>query len=408
VSSGQTALLVGTSGCGKTTLLKAINGLIPWLTPFSVRGSVLLDHTSIDDLDPGQRSHLMGTCLDRPENQLFLPRAEDEVEHAFRRYRTREDFKEMVLEEFNLKKLLSRRSSEMSSGERQRIALATSLFACPRPVLFDEPSAHLDDDGMEALLRLTRFCNNEGGMFLISEHAPWRWRENHPEYLHLNAGQISSITLPEPDSLPRPKHSRGEEVILSTKHLSAGRSKTEVIHNLDLDIHAGEIVLISGKNGAGKSTLARTLAGWMKPLSGKMIYRKNRKPALMLPESELQLFGRTVQEELTPFCASMAELARVLRRHRIEHLAARPPWILSRGEQQRLVHASHDLQRPDVLIIDEPAQGLGQEDLKTLIRLIHRRAEKGRAYMLISNRIDLRIAAHRCLYLEDGHLEERP
>ncbi len=97
---------------------------------------------------------------------------------------------------------------------------------------------------------------------------------------------------------------------------------------------------------------------------------------------------------------------RCLRRHRLEHLSARAPWTLSRGERQRLVHAALDLMRPNVTIVDEPVQGLDPEDLRTFVDLIHRRAEKGRAYLVISHRRELAQAAHRHLRIADGRLEE--
>jgi energy-coupling factor transport system ATP-binding protein len=100
------------------------------------------------------------------------------------------------------------------------------------------------------------------------------------------------------------------------------------------------------------------------------------------------------------------ESARVLRRHRLEHLAARAPWTLSRGERQRLVHAALDLLRPDVMIVDEPGQGLDPEDMQNFVSLVRRRAEKGRGYLIISHRLELATAAHRHLRIVDGDVVE--
>ena len=126
----------------------------------------------------------------------------------------------------------------------------------------------------------------------------------------------------------------------------------------------------------------------------------------MLPSAELQLFGRSVMEEVSSAGAGREESARVLRRHRLEHLAARAPWTLSRGEQQRLVHARLDLARPEVMVVDEPAQGLDPEDLAAFVHLVHRRAQKGRAYLIISHRLELETAAHRRLEIRDKNVIE--
>jgi energy-coupling factor transport system ATP-binding protein len=126
----------------------------------------------------------------------------------------------------------------------------------------------------------------------------------------------------------------------------------------------------------------------------------------MLPSAELQLFGRTVSDEVAAAGAPWRDTARVLRRHGLEHLAARAPWTLSRGERQRLVHAALDLERPGLMIVDEPSQGLDPEDLKVFVELVHRRAAKGRAYLVISHRLELAGAVHRRLRIAGGRLEE--
>ena len=126
----------------------------------------------------------------------------------------------------------------------------------------------------------------------------------------------------------------------------------------------------------------------------------------MLPEADLQLFASTVSGEVSAAGTRPAERAKVLRRHRLDHLAARAPWTLSRGERQRLVHAALDLLRPDVMIVDEPGQGLGADDLLAFLELVRRRSAKGRAYLVISHRPELAAAAHRRLEVRRGGLEE--
>lgn len=126
----------------------------------------------------------------------------------------------------------------------------------------------------------------------------------------------------------------------------------------------------------------------------------------MLPDAELQLFSTSVTGELAAVGARPAELAKVLRRHRLESLAARAPWTLSRGERQRLVHAALDVLRPAALVVDEPGQGLDPDNLVQLVDLIQRRAERGRAYLVISHRQELAAAAHRHLRVVDGGLVE--
>jgi energy-coupling factor transport system ATP-binding protein len=192
--------------------------------------------------------------------------------------------------------------------------------------------------------------------------------------------------------------------VLSCRDLAVARGGRDLLDGVNFGLRAGEVVLLTGANGAGKSTLARVLAGLRRPTRGRVI--ADAPVALMLPSAELQLFADTVAAEVAAAGAGREESARVLRRHRLEHHAARAPWTLSRGERQRLVHATLDLLRPEVMIVDEPAQGLDPEDLAEFVLLVHRRAAKGRAYLIISHRLELSDAAHRRLEIRDRSLIE--
>jgi len=402
LEAGGAMGLCGRSGAGKSTLLHSISGLIPWLNPAEVEGDVLLLGESLTDLDPGQRAHLLGTCLDRSDAQLFLPTVAQELDAARRLHGGGADI-EHIAERLGVDQLVRRRIAELSSGQRQRVALATALAASPRPVLLDEPTAHLDPDGAERLAGLLGEARASGASFVIAEQAGWRLAEAVRAWSKIEGGRAGACAPPEAPVFPPPSDA-GRRVVLDARGLTVERGGRRLLEDVDLELRAGEVVLLTGANGAGKSTLAQVLAGVRKAASG--IVRRDGRALLMLPSAELQLFAGTVAGEVTAGGRSHAESAKVLRRHRLEHLGARAPWTLSRGERQRLVHASLDLLRPDIMIVDEPGQGLDPEGLAELVHLFHRRAEKGRAYLLISHRRELGAAAHRRLQLEDRRLVE--
>jgi energy-coupling factor transport system ATP-binding protein len=399
--------LFGRSGTGKSTLLQLLSGLVPWLRAAEVGGCCSLDGESLEELDPGQRAHLLATCLDRPDAQLFLPTPGHELAAAQQLYGASE-LVTTAIDTLSLGHLLARRTTELSSGERQRVALAVVLAACPRPVLMDEPTAHLDQQVLAQLPELLAEVRRRNGSVILTEQAGWQLAAGVDRWHELVGASLVSRSCPQPPQLPRPEHSPGEQVVLRGRDLVVSRGDRQLLDRVNLQLRAGEVVLLSGANGAGKSTLARVLARLQAPASGSVEPDRSR-AALMLPVAELQLFAATVAEELCTKgtkSSEPGELARVLRRHRLEAMAARAPWTLSRGERQRLVHAALDLLRPEVMIIDEPGQGLDPEDLLQLVRLIHRRAVRGRAYLLISHRRELAMAAHRHLQVQDRQLEE--
>jgi energy-coupling factor transport system ATP-binding protein len=400
LSPGVIGGILGRSGSGKTTLLHTISGLLPWLRPGRIDGQLRLAGEAIGDLDPGQRAHLLASCLDRAFAQLFLSTPLEEVAAARRLYPDA-PLLDLALDEFDLGPLMDRRTAELSSGERQRLALTVALAGCPRPVLLDEPTAHLDRDAASALHRLLEALREQGGSVLLAEQAGWRLGEAVDRWWAVDRGILRDGAAPIAPALPAPTHEPHAQAVVTLRNVAVERAGRRLLQGVDFELGAGEIVFISGANGAGKSTLAEVVAGFRKPRSG--VVESSGPVALMLPTAALQLFAATVADEVAVDGGHEAR-ARVLRRHRLEHLAARAPWTLSRGEQQRLVHAALDLRRPPVMVVDEPAQGLDPEELWELVRLIHRRAERGRAYLVISHREELAAAAHRHLRVEGGRL----
>ena len=402
LAPGEVACLRGRSGSGKTTLLAAINGLVPWFEPAAVEGSVALDGAALDDLDPGQRAPLLGSCLDRADSQLCLATPRHELAAAVRLHGGGPAVGGLA-DRLGIGPLLDQRTTTLSSGERQRVTLAVALLAAPGPLLLDEPTAHLDVGGALALTAALGDVARAGGSALVAEHAGWRLDAAVGRWLELRDRRVAAVEPPRTPQLPSPAHQPGSGVVLEARGLVLERQGRRLAGPVDLVLHEGEVVVVNGPNGAGKTTLARALAGTR---SGGGAIRRSGRVGLMLPDATIQLLQDTVLAELASPSRDREVVARVLRRHRLEALAARAPWSLSRGEQQRLVHAAIDVTHPSLVIVDEPAQGLDPEDLASFVDMVHRRAAKGRAYLLISHREELAKAAHRRLILDGGRLEE--
>jgi energy-coupling factor transport system ATP-binding protein len=270
-------------------------------------------------------------------------------------------------------------------------------------VLLDEPTANLDAEGVAALEKLLKELRALGGSAVVADHAGWRLGRGLSRWTRLKGGALAPAAAPEPPTPPAATDCGEGPVVLRAEDLTVSRGGARpLLEGAVLELRAGEVVAISGPNGVGKSTLARVLAGLHRPDAGRV--ERQGHVALMLPGAELQLFATTVAEEVAAAGVGREERTRVLRRHRLESLAARAPWTLSRGERQRLVHAALDIIQPAALVVDEPGQGLDPEDLLSLVELIHRRQSRGRAYVLITHRRELALAAHRHLEIVDRQL----
>jgi energy-coupling factor transporter ATP-binding protein EcfA2 len=409
VRHGETVGVLGLSGCGKSTLLHAVAGLLPWARPAEMGGAIAVNGEDVTELDPGQRAHLIGTCLDRPDAQLFLGTVRQELEAA-RSLHGDPPLAARVAEVLGLGAVLERRVTELSSGERQRLALAVTLAGAPHPALLDEPTVHLDDDGVAALVEVLGEIRRVGGCVLLTEQAGFRLAGAVGRWLRLDGGALRPAPAPEPPVLRRPAGIPGG-VVLEAEDVRLVRGGRTLLEHVGMCVRAGEVVLLSGPNGAGKSSLARALAGHAPAAGGGLTIaagrvQRTRGTALLLPDAGVQLFAATVADEIALAGLDAPGAAAVLRRHRLERLGGRAPWTLSRGEQQRLAHAAVDALEPAVTVIDEPGQGLGPVELATMSASVAERAEAGSAYLIVSQRPELVGLANRHLSIVGGTVVE--
>ena len=174
IGAGEFTAIVGPSGSGKTTLLNLI-GALDSLTGGGLRvlGRDLQHLGKRDRAD--MRLHELGfvfqaynlvPVLTAQENVEFVLELQGEGDE--RRVRARE-----MLDQLGLSELAGRRPGELSGGQQQRVAVARAVVSRPRLVLADEPTANLDGDNAEVLLKLMRDLNDQRGItFLFSTHDP--------------------------------------------------------------------------------------------------------------------------------------------------------------------------------------------------------------------------------------------
>ncbi len=221
-----------------------------------------------------------------------------------------------------------------------------------------------------------------------------------------------------------PRSARGEPVI-SLRNVSKNFGAVSALTNIDLDVHAGEVVALVGDNGAGKSTLVKVLAGVFQPSAGTISFM-GREVALSSPSVALDMGIATVFQDLA-LCENLDVVANIyLGREKdpghldevamevrawtlLNELAARIPSVrepvasLSGGQRQTVAIARSLLLEPKLIMLDEPTAALGVAQTAEVLNLIERVRDKGLGVIVISHNMDdVRAVADRIVVLRLG------
>ncbi|MEJ1298213.1 MAG: zinc ABC transporter ATP-binding protein ZnuC [Candidatus Sedimenticola sp. (ex Thyasira tokunagai)] len=166
--------------------------------------------------------------------------------------------------------------------------------------------------------------------------------------------------------------SKPQTTLIKAEGIGIRLSGRDVLESVDIEVHSGEIVTLIGPNGAGKTTLVRILLGLLPPDRGRVICKPGLKIGYMpqrlsLPEN----LPLTVRRFLTlSASADSQQLDQLANELDISHLLMSPMQALSGGEHQRVLLTRALLRDPDLLVLDEPVQGVDVTGQNELYRLI--------------------------------------
>lgn len=181
----------------------------------------------------------------------------------------------------------------------------------------------------------------------------------------------------------------------------------EVLHKVSLSLARAEIVTILGPNGSGKSTLLRALLGLV-PVSHGQITRRDGLRLGYMPQK--LMIDRTMPMTAARFLSlptrhSAADTAAMLARVGVPEVGPRPLTGLSGGQMQRVLLARALLTRPDLLILDEPTQGLDQPGEAAFYQLIDEvRRDTGAAVLMVSHDLHVVMSASDRVICLNGHI----
>jgi energy-coupling factor transporter ATP-binding protein EcfA2 len=410
---GQVTLIAGASGCGKTTLIRCINGLIPRsYTGGEMAGTIELFQHDAAIMALAGISQIVGTVLQDPEQQIVASDVTSEIAFGLENLGLpRDEIWQRIAhsaELLHISHLLNRETFLLSGGEKQKVALAGVLAMRPKAVLLDEPLASLDPaSGREALL-LMRELADTGIAVVIIEHRVEDVLTIHPEHcVYMTAGRVTydgdaaglvqtvdwhEIKLPASIVMQRVRatdavgayHLRNRitvenpsQPIIEYRHVAFGYADgPEVLHDINFTFHRGDIVALIGPNGAGKSTLLKHSIGLNRPMRGQVLVDGRDSSALTVAQlartvgfvfqsPSHMLFAPTVREELAFGPRNIGLDTQTIAMNTQHALAVvsltgmeeQPPLALSFGQQKRISIASILTMNPRVVIMDEPTAG---------------------------------------------------
>ncbi len=332
IEKGDFIAIVGNNGCGKSTLCRAINGLIPHFIDGKMEGHVLVDGLDTRSTSVGQLARKVGYVYQDFENQIVRPTVLDDASYSCLNYGFQDylDRGRKALEMCSLEGRENEYIWQLSGGQTHLLALAGALALQPDVLILDEPIAQLDPMHADRIYEVLRELNEKHGktIIVIEHHTEYIadycrnvilmgsggviWKKpvgealqqveeliSHdifpPQVTQAAFGERACGRLPEDGPLPvtidegrrafsglafhpappSPAASHADEAAISFKGVSLSYKSVEgeprrVFDGLDLEIFRGEKIALIGSNGAGKSTAMKLMVGLLRPQEGSI------------------------------------------------------------------------------------------------------------------------------------------
>ena len=467
LKQGELLLIAGSSGCGKTTLARSINGLIPRSYRGERSGKVLLHGKEVSEMKIAEMAQIVGTLLQDPERQIVASNVYNEVafgpENLGLPHEEIEMRVEQALKRLKIEYLRERETFNLSGGEKQKVALAGLLSMNPSILLLDEPLASLDPASAHEALEIFRSLADEGKTIILVEHRVEDAIEIKPDrLLYMEDGRIkylgpiknlppvidhTQVKLPAQWVVQRVKEHNKP---IATPHVHKTEESGEplvvfedvsfrydeenplILENVNLKINRGDLIAVLGPNGAGKSTLVKHAIGLLKPTSGRVLVQgeDTRKMSVaqiarvlgyVFQSPTHMLFAPTVREELEFGPKNLGfengsmnkAVTESLATVNLNGFADYPPLGLSFGQQKRTTIAAVLAMQSKIMVMDEPTAGQDFANYTRFMDALCSASDDTRSVLaanfestlFITHDVDLAVTyANRVLLFGDKHI----
>lgn len=422
IEDGQFVVLCGESGCGKTTITRLINGLIPHYYEGQMAGEVWVNGEKVSEQPLYDTAAVVGSVFQNPRSQFFNVDTTSEITFGCENLgQPEKDIRERfakTVRDFRLEKLMDRNIFHLSGGEKQKIACAGVSIMEPDVLVMDEPSSNLDAASILDLRKILAFWKSQGKTIIVSEHRLYYLRGLADRFIYLAEGQVSrDYSAVEFEQLTEQQRSnmglrtfalerllppvlpQQEKTALALHNFRfAYKNEPETLHIMDCEIPTNRIVGIIGNNGAGKSTFSRCFCGLEKRCgeifwNGRKYRPKDRLSTcyMVMQEVNHQLFTESVLDEVL---ISMEEenqerAEEILNRLDLLAFKDRHPMSLSGGQKQRVAIASAIASKRSILFFDEPTSGLDYKHMKEVANVLRQVRDTGITVYVITHDLEL-------------------